>query len=112
MINIKLNGMIQQVSEVKELTNTKRKYQKILIRVDPTPDSLGRITGAINYFDVFIYGEKEILSIWSNYNDKLPDPPVTVLGNLVGKLKLDKNKNEYNNITIRANKIIFNYDNN
>jgi len=111
MINIKLTGTLLKVSKVEELPNSKRKFQKLTLQVNPVADSLGRITGAINFYDIFIFGEAEILEVWSMYNDKLPDPVVTVLASLSGKMKVDKKGVEYNNITIRANKIIFNYDN-
>lgn len=109
MSSLKLNGKILETSPVMILQESKRKYQRIRILEARDPDALGRMNGKDNIFDCFIYGDKEILELWSTYRDDLESPPVTVLGSLAGRIKKSGNS-EYNNVTIKINKLIFHYD--
>lgn len=87
----------------------KRHVQRIRLRVDPPPDALGRHSEAVNYFDVFLYGEKEIVDAWSGYNDKLEMPLTTVVAQVIGRLKVGPGGEEFNNITLRVREIKFHY---
>jgi hypothetical protein len=100
--------MLNEVSAITYAGESKRPIQRLRISVQPVPDALGRYNEKPNFFDVFIYGEKEIAEAWAGHNDKHPSKFVTVQAQLVGRLKADATGKLYNNITLRLKKITFN----
>lgn len=110
MITTSFTGSLYNVGPVTTLAKSSRKVQRIRFQVNPQPDRLGRITEAVNYFDVFTYGD-DIDAVWKNHNPNLPTPTATVIVQLVGRLRLDQQTATfYNNVTLRLLKITWNYD--
>lgn len=99
--------MLTEVSAITYAGEAKRPIQRIRLSVAPVADALGRLNEKPNYFDIFIYGEKEITEAWASHNDKHPAKFVTVEAKLVGRLKADTSGKLYNNITLRLKKITF-----
>lgn len=108
MIITTITGMLTEVSAITYAGDAKRPIQRIRLAVAPVADALGRFNEKPNYFDIFIYGEKEISEAWAGHNDKHPSKFVTVQAQLVGRLKADTSGKLYNNITLRLKKITFN----
>lgn len=110
MVTVEFTGVLHDVSPVEKLSMSNREVQKLTICVPPPVDKLGRHSEVVNFFDVFIYGSKDIAKAWEGYCNDWPAPPsVTVCAQLVGRLKTDRGR-PYNNITLRLLKITFNYE--
>jgi len=113
MTTVKFTGTLILATDAQTMPGTSRIMQRLRFKVDPMPDSLGRIMESVNYYDVFIYGADEIKIAWIGYNPEYPAPPASVTAQLVGRLRLDENTSVYyNNLTLRLKKIAWNYDNN
>lgn len=111
MNTLQFTGNLCLVGDVVTLPKTNRPTQRLRFQVNPKPDRLGRITEAVNYYDVFIYGADEINQAWKNHNPDWPTPPATVTVQVVGRLRLDANTQTfYNNITLRLLKITWHYE--
>lgn len=63
-----------------------------------------------NLYEVFIYGQNEIVNFWSDYDNKRPEPIIEVEAVLVGRLKVGKDNKEYNNLTLKLIKKRFIYE--
>ena len=110
MVLVTLVGALFYVGEIERLAGSNRAVQRVTICVPPAPDKLGRYQESENYFDVFIYGEKDITKAWEYYRDNHPAPgSVEIQAQLVGRIKTTGDK-PYNNITLRLLKIKFHYD--
>lgn len=112
MITAKITGKLTEIGEITTLANSPRKVQRIQIQTQPLPDSLGRFTEAVNYFDVFIYGANDITNAWNDYRPAYPMPIVTATVYLIGRVKYDKQQRPYNNITLRLKQISYHYESN
>ena len=111
MNTMQFTGNLCYVGEVSTLPKTNRQTQRLRFQVNPKPDRLGRITEAVNYYDVFIYGADEIREAWKHHNPNYPTPPATLTVQVVGRLRLEENTQTFfNNITLRLLKITWNYE--
>lgn len=63
-----------------------------------------------NYYEVFVYGQKEIVNFWNGIDNRKPAPICEVEAKLVGRLKISKEGKEYNNLTLVFKKINFIYE--
>lgn len=108
MITCTVTGKIVEVSAITYAGASKRPIQRIRIEVAPVADALGRYNEKPNFYDIFIYGEKEIAEAWAGHNDKVPARYATIKAQLIGRLKVDAGGKMYNNITLRLKQIKFN----
>jgi len=111
MITAKITGKLTEIGEITTLPNSPRQVQRIQIQTQPQPDSLGRFSEAVSFYDVFIYGKNEIFNAWNDYRKEYPAPIVTAVVYLIGRIKYDKQQRPYNNITLRLKQIIYHYGN-
>lgn len=108
MCIIKFRGKIQKQSFV-ELPN-KVQVLKILFK-EILPEAYA-VNMEPNYYEVFIYGKKEILNFWEDYDNKRPEPIVELEAKLNGRLKIGSNQKEYNNLTLSFKNKKFIYEHN
>lgn len=110
MITVIICGTITDTTAPALMTSGQT-VQRLRIKYQGPPNKLGHLNTVIYYYDVFIYGKKEISEIWSNYRDDLPPPPVTVTAILTGKINITSQGKEFNNLTLKLKTIQFHYDN-
>jgi hypothetical protein len=79
-------------------------YQEI---INPT---IFNSTALPNFYEVMLYGDKEILNYWNGYNNKLPEPICEVEAKVTGRIKVDSKQREYNNLTLIHKSIKFIYE--
>lgn len=90
---------------------SKMKIMKVLYKLDNL-NGLNRPASLPNHYEVMVMGAKEIESFYDGYDNRLPEPVVEVVANLVGKIKVDKNNKEYNNLTLIHKSAKFIYERN
>lgn len=82
---------------------------KVLFKEELQPSSFQQQIP--NYYEVIVYGNKEILNYFDGWDDKRPDPICEVTAKLIGKIKNHQDK-EYNNLTLTHKSIKYIYERN
>jgi hypothetical protein len=83
------------------------KIMKILFELK---DSHGNNSTSVNYYEVMVMGNKAIVNFYNGYDSKRPEPLCEVVATLTGKLKIDKNNKQFNNLTLVHKTVKFIYD--
>jgi hypothetical protein len=82
---------------------------KVLFQEVPIKNNFAT-TALPNYYEVLLFGEKEIVNYWNGYDNKKPDPVCEVEAKLTGRIKVDVKGREYNNLTLIHKSIKFIYE--
>lgn len=83
------------------------KIMKVLFELK---DSHGNKSTTAQHYDVMVMGDKAINSFFNGYDNKRPEPLCEVVAALSGKLKIDKNNKQFNNLTLLHKSVKFIYD--